>query len=228
MYSKDRFFVTHTTNSSNLEYILETGSIQPLSLQKKLFEEQNPGKNFTYEFNSDYYGKSKDSKKYINSVFYGFLYPNKDGEIHYDPMMLGSSVHFIFSSKIIQDNANMYGCRKVHDLPIFCKGWNYGKIDEKCSYYNCKRSLEYNLNKWRNIMLKTESSFNPWNGMNMNEILLEGEMPIDLDLVAIYLPYNDKLKNLKEKYPHYNWIHDRKDLKIPNLSNEILDFSFLK
>ena len=77
-------------------------------------------------------------------------------------------------------------------------------------------------------MLKSESSFNPWNGMNMNEILLEGEMPIDLDLVSIYIPYSDKIKNLKEKYPHYNWVHDRKNLNIPNLSNEVFDFSFFK
>ena len=104
MYSEDKFFVTHTTSISNLDYILKIGSIQPLSLQKKIFEEQNPEEKFSYDLHSDYYTQSKDTEKYVNSVFYGFLCPNKDGEIHYDPMLLGSSVHFVFSSKIIKNS----------------------------------------------------------------------------------------------------------------------------
>jgi hypothetical protein len=228
MYSVDNFFVTHTTSIFRLRSILKESSIQPLSLRKKIFEERNPGEIFDYESKSDFYSEAADPKKYINSIFYGFLFPDKEDMIYYEPMFYDGIVHFIFSSKIIKDNAEMYGCKGVNDLPVFCEGWKYGKIDDKCTYYNCKRSLKYNLNNWRNIILKQEPDFNPWTGTTINEILLEGEMPLDLDLVAIYTPYSNKIKELKEKYPYYNWVHDMKDLKIPNLSKDLLniDYSF--
>jgi hypothetical protein len=166
----------------------------------------------------------------VNSIFYGFVFPDEQGNIDYKPM--DSSVHFIFSSKILEDNANMYGCRGVHDLPIFCRGWNYGAIDKNCHYYNCKENLEENVNRWRNIALTNGKDLppadyiNPWTGTSMNEILLEGEMPLDMDLIGIYT--NGKYsKDTIEKYPEYNWIHKQSDLlKIlkKEISNDILDF----
>jgi hypothetical protein len=122
---------------------------------------------------SEFYKEAKDKEKYAKSVFYGFVFPNKDGIIKYEPH--NANIHFVFSSKIIQDNANMYGCEGVNDLPIFCKGWNYGAIDNNCYYYNCKESLEENLNTWRNIALQEKYDFNPWTGAkksNYNEMYL--------------------------------------------------------
>lgn len=220
MIPQDKFYVTHTTSLYNLKAILEARSIQPLILKKKLYEEKYK-EEIDYESLSTYYENAKDKEKYIKSVFYGFVHPNKDGVIKYEPHNV--DIHFIFSSKIIQDNAKMYGCEGINDLPIFCKGWNYGAIDKNCYYYNCKESLEENLNTWRNIALQEKESFNPWTGTNMNEILLEGEMPLDLDLVCIYASddverYNiDKnesiIGNLMKQYPEYKWIRNIPDLQ---------------
>jgi hypothetical protein len=117
----------------------------------------------------------------------------------------------------------MYGRRGVKDLPIFCKGWNYGAIDQNCYYYDTKKSLEENLNIWRTIALKEKFSFDPWTSTSVNEILMEGEMPLDLDLVGIYVtkysltvkgkdPEKTLIMELKEKYPEYNWIEDYESL----------------
>jgi hypothetical protein len=220
MYSQDKFFVTHSTSSWNLKSILEARSIQPLILKKKLYEEKYK-EEIEYKYISDFYEEAKDKEKYIKSVFYGFVFPNKNGTIKYEPQI--SSVHFVFSSKIIQDNANMYGCEGVNDLPIFCKGWNYGAIDKNCYYYNCKESLEENLNTWRNIALQEKEYMNAWTGTSINEILLEGEMPLDLDLVCIYAPdYLEKfnldknespIEKLMKQYPEYKWVRNIPELQ---------------
>jgi hypothetical protein len=215
MIPSDKFFITHTTNINNLESILENRSLQPLSLIRKLSKDK-----ISYESISNYYSQAKNKEKYINSVFYGFLYPTKENELLYKPF---SDIHFIFSSNIVKDNAFMYGRRGVKDLPIFCKGWNYGAIDQNCYYYDTKKSLEENLNIWRVIALNKKFSFDPWTSTSVNEILMEGEMPLDLDLVCIYVtkysltmkgkdPEKTLIMELKEKYPEYNWIEDYESL----------------
>jgi hypothetical protein len=225
MIPSDKFYLTHSSNIHRLENILKDRSIRPLSLRKKIFKLENPGKRFNYSQISDYYSyvNKKDRKKYINSIFYGFLFPEKDGTLKYGPLQSIGSVHFIFSSKILEDNAKMYGCRGVNELPIFCEGWSFGNIHKGCFHYKCEESLETNLNKWRNLAFNFESyntSSDVWIGGYHNEILLEGEMPLDLDLLAILTPKSKEVKNLKKKYPEYNWIHTRTELK-DLIGNEI-------
>jgi hypothetical protein len=215
MISSDKFFITHTTNISKLKSILKSRSLQPLELRKKLSKDE-----IEYEEISDFYSESKNKEKYVKSVFYGFLFPDENNIIEYNPKI---DVHLIFSPKIIKDNANMYGCRDVKDLPVFCKEWKYGTIDENCYYYDCKKSLEENLNIWRSIAL-TNTELNIWTSTTNNEILMEGEMPLDADLIAIYVPeptmltkerlehYNNFVTELKEKYPEYNWVEDHETL----------------
>jgi hypothetical protein len=216
MIPSNKFYLTHSTNIFRLENILKDRSIRPLSLSRKIFKEKNPGKRFNYSDYSDYYKHAENSKKYSDSIFYGFLFPERDGTLIYGPLLSKHQVHFIFSSKIVEDNAKMYGCRGVNELPVFCEGWNYGGVDQGCFYYKCEETLETNLNIWRNLAFDFETynmGSDVWIGGYHNEILLEGEMPLDLDLIAILVPKSKESKELKKKYPEYNWIHTRTELK---------------
>ena len=68
MIPSNRFFVTHTTSSFNLESILKSRSIQPLALRKKLYEEEYK-EEINYESMSDFYEQAKDKEKYTIKIF---------------------------------------------------------------------------------------------------------------------------------------------------------------
>ena len=201
MYSSDKFYISHYTHKDNLKHILNSFSLQPLQLQKELLNKDNPDNEFT----SEYFEDSKergDPEKYKRSIFYSILFPDNDGIPIFDPQVPGMEVYFIFSSKIVEDNANMVGTHDITEVPIFCKGWNYGKINsDKCISYDLKKSLEQNLNNWRdsiktiiekyheNNKIYSGDYMSVMNGTLGSELLMEGEMPIELDLLHIYVPH---------------------------------------
>jgi hypothetical protein len=200
-FSTDKFYVSHFTSKDNLEYILESMSLQPLSLQEQLFKHKNPDKEFA---NTYYYETSEDQgdpEKYKRSIFYSILFPDNDGIPIFNPPEPGKEAFFIFSPKIVSDNNSMVGNYNIQEGPIFCKGWHFGKTSsEKCIHYDNSKSLEENLNSWRTYVAPmiqvyhennkefTSGIMGVQSGALGTELLLEGEMPIELDLVHIYVP----------------------------------------
>lgn len=201
MYSSDKFYISHYTHKNNLKDILTSFSLQPLQLQQELLNKSNPNNEFTSEYFED--SKEKGNpEKYKKSIFYSILFPDNDGIPIFDPQVPGMEAYFIFSPKIVEDNANMVGTRDITEGPIFCKGWNYGKIiSDKCILYDSKKSLKENLNIWRksiesviqkyheNEKIYSSDYMSVMNGTLGSELLMEGEMPIELDLLHIYVPY---------------------------------------
>ena len=201
MYSVDKFYVSHYTSKNNLKYILESMSLQPLALQEKIFKHKHPDKEWS---NTDYYETSEDQgdpEKYKRSIFYSILFPDNDGIPIFNPPVPGKEAFFIFSPKIISDNADMVGKYNIQENPIFCKGWHFGKTSsESCVNYDNSKSLDENLNTWRNSLSKVIQVYHENNkeftsgimgvqsGALGTELLMEGEMPIELDLVHIYVP----------------------------------------
>jgi hypothetical protein len=215
-FPAEKFYVSHFTKIHNLKKILKSHSLQPQKLQQQLFEEENIEEEW---YGSDYYENAKerggDIEKYNKSIFYSILLPDSKG----NPIFRDRKyryVYFIFSPRIIEDNADMIGRHGVTALPVFCEGWSYGKIkEEDCRYYNTNLTLEENLNSWRDSVLYMIKDYEEdpskerlvqMESETLNtELLIEGEMPIDMDLLYIYIPqddfkYNYTEENLK-KYP---------------------------
>jgi hypothetical protein len=205
----EKFYVSHFTRIHNLENIIKARALQP-----RIFQE---------DFNSYYYEQAEElgnQEKYKKSIFYSIIFPDSKGiPIYRDEefgggQAGGGQAYFIFSPKIIEDNANMLNRRYITELPIFCKGWNYGKTDiDKCDSYDINISLYENLNKWRNTVKESirkyeedpyqESLVSVESNTLGTELLMEGEMPIDMDLVVIYVPeqiiYQYTEEQLKKK-----------------------------
>lgn len=193
-FPTDKFYVSHFTRVHNLENIIKVRALQP-----PIFQEN---------FDSYYYETAEEKgnqEKYKKSIFYSIIFPDSKGNPIYRNEEFdggqagGGYAYFIFSPKIIEDNANMLNRRHISELPIFCKGWNYGKTDiDKCDNYDTNISLYENLNKWRNKIKKSIQKYeeDPYQEKIVSvesntlgtELLMEGEMPIDMDLIAIYIP----------------------------------------
>ena len=186
MFPIEKFYVSHFTDIDRIRSIIGSRALQPSGMQK------------------DYVGRYRENaeeenlKKYDNSVFYSIVFPDDNGIPIFEKSLVAGYGFFVFSPKIIEDNADMLGRRGVSELPNFCRGWAYGKIHEHCYTYDSDKSLEENLNSWRSIVHenikqymkdpKTERLISA-EGRTLNtELLLEGEMPIDMDLIAIYIP----------------------------------------
>jgi hypothetical protein len=232
MYSNDKFYVSHFTSKDNLKYILESMSLQPLSLQEKIFKHKNP----KGEWNPTYYYESSetegDPEKYKRSIFYSILFPDNDGIPIFNPPFIGHDVYFIFSSKIISDNANMVGKHNIQEGPIFCKNWNFGKIIPKwCTSYDSSKSLDENLNSWRALLSKSIQTYHEGNkeynsdlmpmesGALGTELLIEGEMPIEADLKYIYVPRGNLEMNIIEKLGKINPIYEKLSEKMIEQTN---------
>jgi hypothetical protein len=199
-FPTDKFYVTHFTEHKELIKIVKSRSLQPTNLIREIFQKENPGKEWSsrYEDLAEERGEG-DLEKYGKSVFYSIIFPDNDGL----PIILPNKLNvlFVFSPKIIEDNANMVGRRGVTENPIFCKGWHFGEIKEdKCIRYNKDLSLNKNLNNFRNKIqdfieryhkngkVYEEKLFHAESQTLNSELLMEGEMPIDLDLLYIYVP----------------------------------------
>lgn len=183
----EKFYVSHFTDIKRIQSILDARALQPSGMQKKYIGR--------YRENAEEHG---DLKKYDKSVFYSIIFPDDNGVSIFKESFINGYGFFIFSPKIIEDNAGMLGRRNVSELPIFCRGWAYGEIHENCYKYDSDKSLEENLNSWRQIMSENIKQYmidpeterlTSAEGRTLNtELLLEGEMPIDMDLIAIYIP----------------------------------------
>jgi hypothetical protein len=199
-YPSNKFYITYFTRLKGLKDILKTRSIQPFGVQKENFTLENPDKVWSFD---SIYNAAKaigNLDKYLKSVAYTIMFPDKKGNIIFEENKLNNDfVYVVFSPKIIEDNATMKGQRDVSELPIFCDGLKYGKYNsEKCSYYDTKKSLKENLNSWRELIMKKIDTYeiNPQEYKLISletktletELLIEGEMPIDMDLIAIYIP----------------------------------------
>lgn len=195
IYSTDKFFVTHFTEHSSLVKIVKSRSLQPTNLIRKISKESYVSR---YEDMAKERGKG-DLEKYGKSVFYSLIVPDNDGLPIIEDIKL--NVLFVFSPKIIEDNAEMVGRRDVTEEPIFCKGWHFGEIrEDKCVRYDKTLSLNKNLNNFRNKIqdyidryhkngkVYEEKLFQAESQTLNSELLMEGEMPIDLDLLYIYVP----------------------------------------
>jgi hypothetical protein len=204
----DKFYVCHFTNRYGLHNIIESRSLQPPIIQKKLFEKENPDKKFWTRYLELMEERGKgDLEKYMKSIFYTILFTDDNGDVMFKPKSL--FVYFIFSPKIIEDNAKMVGSEGITEVPVFCRGWNFATVTKQgCKYYNPKQSLKKNLNKFRKfssaiIDRHTEDKiqkdiFQELEGVPNIELLMEGEMPIDMDLLHIYVPEYDP--SILEKY----------------------------
>jgi len=194
-FPTDKFYVTHFTEHKHLKKIIESRSLQPTNLIRELNDNNYISR---YEDMSENIGKG-DLEKYGKSVFYSIVFPDNDGLSIIHPHKL--NVLLIFSPKIIEDNANMVGRRGVTETPIFCKGWHFGEIkEEDCLKYDKSLSLNKNLNIFRNHIqdlidryhkngkVYEEKLFQVESQTLNSELLMEGEMPIDLDLLYIYVP----------------------------------------
>jgi hypothetical protein len=192
----EKFYVSHFTDIKRIRNIITSRALQPAGMQKNYVGR--------YRENAEEHG---DLEKYDNSVFYSIIFPDDDGVPIFKESRITGYGFFVFSPKIIEDNAKMVGRRGVSELPIFCKAWNYGKIHEHCYTYETDKSLEENLNSWRQIMSENIKQYmidpeterlTSAEGRTLNtELLLEGEMPIDMDLIAIYIP---KVKHIVVKH----------------------------
>jgi hypothetical protein len=214
----EKFYVSHFAKIHNLKKILESRSLQPPKLQRQIFKEKKPEEEWS---GSDYYENAKerggDIEKYDKSIFYSILFPDSKG----NPIFRDTKsryVYFIFSPRIIEDNSSMIGRYGITEPPVFCEGWSYGKIkEEDCRYYNKDLTLEENLNSWRDSILymikdyeedpSKERLIQAESDTLNAELLMEGEMPIDMDLLYIYIPnfesifeYNYTEEQLK-KFP---------------------------
>jgi len=222
-YNHYKFYVSHFTRTSNVKEIIEARALQPVKIQKEIFESK---KTKSVEFSESYYYESAveygDQEKYGRSNFYSIIFPDSKGNPIFRTHnkwgeLSDTYTYFIFSPKIIEDNAKMVGTRGVTEPPVFCKGWTYGKINpDRCNYYNNDLSLEENLNNWRNSIIKgieryekdpyTEKTVQVESLTLGTEIMIEGEMPIDLDLMYIYIPKSEFVpgnypKNFYKKMP---------------------------
>jgi hypothetical protein len=197
MFPVEKFYVSHFTDIKRIRSIIASRSLQPSGMQKEYVGR--------YRENAEEHG---DLEKYNKSLFYSIVFPDDNGIPIFEKSLVSGYGFFVFSPKIIEDNADMLGRRGVSELPIFCRGWAYGEIHEHCYTYESDKSLKENLNIWRTIVHenikqymkdpKTERLISA-EGRTLNtELLLEGEMPIDMDLIAIYIP---KVKHIVVKYP---------------------------
>ena len=157
------------------------------------------------------------------------MFPDDDGvPIFKDNLLVRGLVFFVFSPQIIEDNANMVGKNGVKQGPIWCKGWNYGKIHKHCYYYEKDKSLSENLNTWRDLIQdnidlyksdpNTKKVLSIESNTLVTELLMEGEMPIDMDLLHIYIPKGRYIpvkfsEAFLEKYPSFRGeeVRRRKD-----------------
>lgn len=220
-FPTNKFYVTHFTEHDELIKIVKSRSLKPTNL----IRESNK------DFVSRYEDLAKENgygnmEKYGKSIFYSIIFPDNDGipiiKIH------KLNVLFVFSPKIIEDNAKMIGRRGVTETPIFCKGWDYGKINkEKCIKYNKDLSLNKNLNIFRNRIqdyinryhengkVYEEKLFQVESQTLNTELLMEGEMPIDLDLLYIYVPEIMIMsESVVKKYPMFAKANEyKKELK---------------
>jgi hypothetical protein len=184
--------------------------LRPSKIQKEVYEAENPGEEYypsNYEETAQGIG---DIEKYRKSIFYSIIFRDDDGDPIFEPPRL-SEAYLIFSPKIIEDNAKHIMGFDEKSLPVFCNGWSYGKIKPEASkYYDTSLNLEENMKAWRSMLQSdidkyhkvyknSKESINSNNilleekliqvesGTLVSELLLEGEMPIDLDLIYIYV-----------------------------------------
>jgi hypothetical protein len=217
-FPTEKFYVSHFTGIGSLEEIIKSRSLQPPKVQREVYLEENPGEEWE---GSNYYENAKerggDIDKYDKSVFYSILFPDSNGKPTFRKDKVERIAYFIFSPQIIEDNAKMVGRRGVTEPPVFCKGWSYGKIkNEKCNYYDSSKSLQENLDSWRTIMLPMIQKFeeDPFleklvqaesKALNA-ELLMEGEMPIDMDLLYIYIPQGIEFNYTEEQIKKYPFL----------------------
>jgi hypothetical protein len=244
MYTLDKFYVSHFSRKSALKDILKSYALQPLGLRREIFKEKYPEKEW---YDPQFYEDAKnegDIVKYDKSIFYSILFPDNDGIPIFKPT-ISHNIYFIFSPKIIEDNVNMVNTKNVTELPIFCSGWYYGKKpEEKCIVYDTSKSLVENLNIFRETKSQAIDFYHKngkqyfrnimpiQSGTLRSELLMEGEMPIELDLEYIYVPkfkpevYSQEmlkmfpglrkankeeeleLQKLMDENPHLPWIRE--------------------
>lgn len=161
-------------------------------------------------------------------VHMGLIMPNKQGKTIMSgrPIKDVSCVYFILNPKLIQDAV------ECGDNLHYCKTWNNGETTG-CAPYNPSKSLLQNLIDWRNSHITSErknAKFDLRNGTiygtPFNEIAirfskdgkgncLDGVIPLDRYLQAIYVPKQkkflklyDEIKEFSKNYPQYNWIFE--------------------
>jgi hypothetical protein len=238
MYTLDKFYVSHFSNKSVLKDILKSYALQPLGLRREIFKEKYPEKEW---YDSTYYEIAEtkgNTVKYDKSIFYSILFPDNDGIPIFKPTQ-DDKVYFIFSPKIIEDNVNMVNIENITELPIFCNDWNYGKTSkEKCIVYDTSKSLVENLNIFRETKSQAIDFYHKngkqyfrniipiESGTLRSELLMEGEMPIELDLVYIYVPkfkpveYSQKMLKMFPELRNANKTQELEELELQKYMDE--------
>jgi hypothetical protein len=209
MYTLDKFYVSHFSSKFALKSILESYALQPLGLRREIFKQKHKDDKTSVWHDPLFYEFARDegsTEKYDKSIFYSIIFPDNDGNPIFKPTQ-NDKVYFIFSPKIIEDNVTMLNTKNFTELPIFCSGWYYGKTpEEKCIVYDTSKSLTENLNNFRTIKNWAIDFYHKngkqylhnimplLSGTLRSELLMEGEMPLELDLVYIYVPKSKPVK----------------------------------
>lgn len=226
------FHLVHATYKYNLEEILASGSLLSISKgkQESTFFYDKKNNSELEELNI----KNAFSKK----VFTGLIMPNENNVPNFTfENVDSSSVYLILNPKLIKDYAQCsleQNADTEVSFPHYCDGWTYGSNTD-CIKYDKKKSLKANLNSWREYYLYvreqrlkelkskkkgpkylyTRTMFStPTNELtiqfskNSNNECIEGEIPLDKYLQAIYVHIESRFEiaELVRKYPQYNWI----------------------
>lgn len=182
MVPVEDFHLVHAIYGLNVIDVLSSGSLLSLSKQ-----EGNNSIFFNKNDKKDSFYKSVVKKyNYDKKVFTGLIVPDENNEPvftinHALPYM----VYFILDPHLIEDYNNCsLEISKLQKLkkssyPYYCKDWNYANVDYGCIKYNPKKSLEFNLNKWRQKYLEdrsyTKEAIDKFVNINMKRLNLEIE-----------------------------------------------------
>ncbi len=160
MVPVEEFHLVHAVNGLNIKEVLSSGSLLSLSKQEgnnSIFFDKNNKKDSFY--------KSVVKKyNYDKKVFTGLIVPDENNEpVFTINHALPHMVYFILDPHLIEDynNCSIEIAKntklKKSSYPYYCKEWNYADVNSNCIKYNNKKSLEFNLNKWRQKYLEDRS-----------------------------------------------------------------------
>jgi hypothetical protein len=194
----DEFYISHSTSLDNIEKILKTGGLTPISVSS---EESN-------------WGISKYPKNYKDQVFTSLIFQNDTG--------------FLFKPEKIEslDRAWIFfGIDIMEKYPNhFCDHWIWGRYNSGgCKKYNTKETPLKNANdykyKWYSGSGENRRRYkNPdvdggAYGNHAGELVFNMKNVPDKklslkDSLFIYIPNSYFCEHLKKEYPQYNFVDE--------------------
>jgi hypothetical protein len=150
------FHLVHAIYGLNVKDVLSSGSLLSLSKQEgnnSIFFNKNDEKD-------NFYKSLVKSFNYDKKVFTGLIVPDENNEpVFTINHALPHMVYFILDPKLIEDynNCSIKIAKNIKlkksSYPYYCKEWSFANVNNGCIKYIPKKSLEFNLNKWRDDYL---------------------------------------------------------------------------